>query len=64
MDPEIKIQKYISARTLSGFWKARCRKLNFKGEIAPAIRHYPVPTWHMDPEIKKKNVFNRMLSGF
>ena len=55
MDPEIKMQKSVSNRILSGFYKAVVDLQIVKVRV----HLLPVPTgislWHMDPEYKMHN---------
>ena len=61
MDPEIKMQKYVSNRILSCFYKA----VVYLQIVKLKVHLLPTRTWflpHMDPEIKmQKYVSNRIL---
>ena len=64
IDREIQIRKYVSARILSGFYKAvvdlQIVELKVIGYMASSL-----PIWHTDPEIKmQKYVSTRILSAF
>ena len=64
IDLEIKIRKYVSARILSGFYKAVVNVQIVDVEVICYLA-LSLPIWHTDPEIKKqKYVSTRILSAF
>ena len=63
MDREIKIRKYVSARILSGFYKAVVNLQIVEVKVI-CFLDLSLPIWHTDPEIKmQKYVSTRILSG-
>ena len=64
MDREIKIRKYVSARILSGFYKAVVNLQIVEVEVICYLA-LSLPILHTEPEIKmQKYVSTRILSGF
>ena len=64
MDPEFKMQKYVSTRILSGFYTT---VVGLQIDEVKVICYLALslPIWHTDPEIKmQKYVSTRILSGF
>ena len=63
-DPEMKIRKYVSTQSLSGYYRAVVNLQIVEVKVICSLA-LSLPIWHTDPEAKmQKYVSTRVLSGF